>query len=106
MHAKTWRTWTAKERRRLEELRLEGRTAAAIAGILGRSLASIKCRLAQEQIRRPLQIGRWLAVLMQPHTIEGAAREMGTTKWAVKQAKRKLRRAGWAVPDAQTRRMQ
>jgi hypothetical protein len=38
---------------------------------------------------------------MEPHTIAGAARRMGTSKWAVKQAKRKLRRAGFEVPDAQ-----
>lgn len=98
--AKTWRAWTSHELRRLEELRLDGMTAPAIAAELGRTLASVKVRLCEEGFVHVGVSQRWLRVLMRPHTIAGAAAEMGTSKWAVKQQKRKLRRAGFEVPAA------
>lgn len=102
--SKTWRTWTAKEVARLETLRLEGLTPEQIAPAMGRTVASIRNRLRQESIQaRPRHVRtrlRWLDAFRQPHTIRGLAERFGVTVWAVKQAKRKLRRAGFEVPAA------
>ena len=97
--AKTWRTWTVKELRRLEELRLEGKTATQIAGVLGRTLASVKVRLATEGLQRARsrQI-RWLRLFRQPHTLASAAAAMGVGLNAAKRAKNRLRAAGFDVP--------
>lgn len=100
MTRKTWRTWTQNEIRRLEELRLQGRTAAEIARAMGRTEPSVKCQLQANGIAKPSGLARWLPILCKPHTLRSAAQEAGTTKWAVKQAKRKLRRAGFDIPAA------
>jgi hypothetical protein len=73
---------------------------AQIAREMGRSFASIKNRVFQDQVPSSWKMSRWLEVLMRSHTIAGAAEEMGLTKWAVKQAKRKLRRKGFPIPAA------
>ncbi len=101
MTRKTWRTWTRKELQRLEELRLAGLTAQRIADELGRTLASVKCRLCQEEIPRTyLTTNRWLMLLSGPHTIAWAAAEMGVKKPTVIRAKNRLRRAGFRCPPA------
>lgn len=98
--SKTWRSWTVKELRRLEELRLARRTTAEIARELGRTPASVQNRIQQDGLPRAGVGERWLEVLRGPHTIAGAARAMGTTKWAVRQAKFRLRAAGFVLPPA------
>lgn len=100
MRFKTWKTWTTKELERLEALRMDGLSAQRIADQLGRTLASVKCRLAGEGIERPRSL-KWLYVLVKPHGIAELAARMGVTKWAVKQQKRKLRRAGFDIPAAE-----
>lgn len=96
---KTWKGWTVHELDGLERMRLDGLTVEQIAVELGRTVPSVKCRLASEGICRPRSM-RWLQVLNCQHSIAGVAKVMGVTKWAVKQAKRKLRRAGFDIPDA------
>lgn len=99
--AKTWRAWTRKEIDRLETLRVAARTAQQIADELGRSLPAIKCRLQLEGITQANRLAaRWLPILSVPHTMKGAAAAAGASVWAVKQAKRKLRRAGFEIPAA------
>jgi|ERR1051326_3949574 transposase len=100
MACKTWRTWTVKELRLLEELRHEGLSAYAIAERLGRTVASVKNRLAEEGIRKPRRDLVWLRILSHPHTIAGVAQKRGVTTWAVKRAKNRLRRAGFDIPAA------
>lgn len=97
---KTWKTWTEKEIDELERLRLDGLFAHEIAARLGRTVPSVKCRLGAEGIAFPRRLERRLEVLAGEHTIKGAAEKLGVTKWAVKQAKRKLRRAGFDIPAA------
>lgn len=87
---KTWKGWTVKEVRRLESLRLEGKSLAQIAAELGRTKASVSQRLSQEGIDRVRNQWRWLPLLMQPHNIGALAERLGVTKHAVKQAKRRL----------------
>jgi DNA-binding CsgD family transcriptional regulator len=97
---KTWRAWTRKEIDRLEALRLDGRTAKEIAAALGRTEASVKCRIGQEQITGMVRgRQRWLELLAAPIPLKEAARIMGVTVGAVKQQKRKLRRLGFEVAD-------
>src|SRR5437868_377208 len=69
---------------------------------LGRSLASVKNRLRQERLRCPRSaaLNRWLPALSRPHTIAGLAALFGVKKHAVKQAERRLRRAGHDLPPA------
>lgn len=100
MRFKTWRTWTAGELRQLEELRIRAETVDRIAAELERTAGSVRNRLTAERIEAPLRLARWLPILSRPHTIAGAAALMGVTKWAVKQAKRRLRRLGFDVPPA------
>lgn len=96
---KTWRTWTTLELRRLEDLRHRGLTVAQIAADLGRTAASVKCRLTEESILAPGRgnAGRWLALLSRPHTIRGVAAATGLSVWAVKRAKNRLRRRGYRL---------
>ena len=94
---KTWRTWTQKEDYRLEELRMQGATAQEIATALNRTVPSVKNRVNQKRVSlAKRRFDKWLSVLHLP--LKEAARIMGTTVWAVKQKKRKLRRAGFVIP--------
>ena len=96
---KTWRTWTRKEDRRLEDLRLDGLTAAAIAVILNRTVPSVKCRIGFLGAGRVMDgRAKWAAVLADPRPIKETAAMMGVGINAVKQAARKLRRAGFDIP--------
>ncbi|MCC6421056.1 MAG: hypothetical protein IT429_22695 [Gemmataceae bacterium] len=103
MTVKTWRTWTTKELRALAEMRGDGMTAPEIARALGRSLASVRCRLVSERLHcsRSALLHRWLHAFRRPHTIRGLAEEFGVSAWAVKRAKNRLRRAGHLVPAAE-----
>lgn len=96
---KTWKTWTSGDLDRLAELRSAGKTVAECAAALGRSVPSIKCRLASERIVKPADTrnAEWAEVLSQPHTIAGAAEAQGVTTWAVKRAKGRLKARGFDV---------
>ncbi len=98
---KTWRAWTRRQESELEELRTQGLTAREIALRTGRSVAAVKCRLAQLGLKRARAADqRWLELFARPHTIAGLVRLTGLTASAVRGAKRRLRRAGFAVPSA------
>lgn len=95
---KTWRTWTAKEERRLEDLRLSGlsepRCALALSPVL---------RLRPLPLRAPRPVPPAAGVVrpvLAPHDLAGVAARAGVTYGAVKSAKRRLRRAGCFCPDA------
>lgn len=98
---KAWKTWTVKELHRLEEMRLAGRSFEEIAAELGRTVHSAKCRCAIEGVRKPRAAESWLAAFAKPHTTTALARERGVTVWAVRNAKRRLRRAGFDVQPAE-----
>jgi transposase len=100
IETKTWKHWTVKEMARLEEFRLAGLTRQQIAVELGRTFAGVALKLQELGIRRPRALDRWLAILSKPHRIKDVAKEAGVTVSAVKQAKRKLRRAGFDIPRA------
>lgn len=98
---KTWKAWTGGDERQLELLRCQGLSCRTIAERMGRTEAAIKCKLAEFFApKASASRERWLAELLQPHTIAGVAARLGVTKWAVKRAKNRLRRAGIDVPAA------
>lgn len=97
--AKSWRAWTSGELRRLEDLRTEGKTVPACAIALGRSLASVKCRVASEGFvssaaERLAKNAAWTAALTRPHVIAEVAAEFGVSYHAAKRRKYRLRLAG------------
>jgi DNA-directed RNA polymerase specialized sigma24 family protein len=79
---------------------MDGLSTSAIADALGRSLPSVKCRLSAERIFKPRARLVWLDLLSGPHTIRGVAAALGVSYGTVKQTKRRLRRAGFALPPA------
>ncbi len=92
---KTWRTWTVKEIRRLEELRLAGECAAQIARVLGRTYASVRCRIQQEGARRGSRLEKWLPLVTVPHSTVRVARFTGYSLKYVNKVKRVLRAQGF-----------
>jgi predicted transcriptional regulator len=96
---KTWRAWTAGELDRLDELRFAGWTIARIAAELGRTDASIR-NAAKAYEKSRMRAGQYLTAFSARHTIAGVAARLGVTKGAVKQQKRRLRRAGFKVRRA------
>jgi hypothetical protein len=104
---RTWRRWTEAEVLRLEALRLDGLTAREIAALVGRPYLSVRTRLYREGLCRPRTSAlRWLAAFAVPHTIAGVAARLGTTRQVVKNAKTRLRRAGFRVRAAEGGRSQ
>ena len=99
MTTKTWTSWGTLELRTLAELRGDGLTAAAIAAVMGRTLAAVRCKLQVLKLRkrRDALKYKWLPILREPHTIAGVAEALGVTKWAVKAAKQRLRGLGYKV---------
>lgn len=98
---KTWRGWGAADDAELARLRAEGLSAAACAARLGRTLPAVKNRIGLLGLGRTSSlVARWLPLLARPHSLREVARAEGVSVWAVKQAKRKLRRLGHRLPAA------
>lgn len=93
--SRTWKAWTEQELIRLEQLRLEGKTLAAIAAELGRTVPSIRGCCVQEGITKGRALERWLTIFNAPHINAEVAARTGHTLGAVKQMKRRLHRAGF-----------
>jgi hypothetical protein len=102
---KTWVAWTDGQLATLEALRFQGLTCREIAVAMNRTEASIRNAVTQNKFDHvPAGRERWAIVLACPRPIRQTAAIMGTTIWAVKQAARKLRRAGFDIPFVRKRR--
>lgn len=96
---KTWKTWTVKEIRQLEAMRLEGFTVEQAAKALGRSMASVQSKIKRSQdfplISRT--IANYFALVTVEHTNVGVAKILGVTPQAVKKAKQYMRKRGFDI---------
>lgn len=97
---KTWRSWTVKEDRRLEALRMEGIAVAEIARLLDRTVPSVSSRLKGLGVTRPSVLGRYLKFVSLPHTTAEVAKRLGVTPHAIHNAKGRLRGMGISLPPA------
>jgi hypothetical protein len=98
------RFWTTFELERLEVLRRGGAPLADVAAALGRTPKAVEAAVYRNGLTKyrggapkAARRWRWRAVLCQPHTTAGAARDMGVTPKTVRQARRRLRRRGCRV---------
>lgn len=103
---KTWRAWLSKELDRLADLRWQGLSIPEVAAAMGRTEPSVRNALRLNDVGRPVARRKlaWLDALRVPRPIRETAALMGVSHWAVKQAARKLRRAGFDIPFVRRRR--
>lgn len=104
MRQKTYQSWTRKEEERLCALRWEGKSARDCATLLGRTLHSVRCKLAEKGHARPSLAARrlcgaWLAAFRQPHNVREVAERFGVHYTTAQKRKQVLRKAGfWVLP--------
>jgi DNA-binding CsgD family transcriptional regulator len=98
------RNWLESEETRLESLRMQGLQAQEIAGILGRSLHSVKAKLVRIGIAYPLGASAWLDVLNSGITDSEAAKQMGVKINTVRTRRSRLRHLGYEFADGRTMR--
>lgn len=98
---RAYRFWSAGELHRLEELYLAGRAVSAIAAALNRTPSAVHWQAHALGLRRPhLRAQLWLEVFTVPHTYRQVAQAMGVSAKSARQAKQRLRRAGFSLPAA------
>jgi hypothetical protein len=91
------RPWTSQELDQVEELRGQGRTYPEIAALLGRTVRSVSSQGWLYRYWRRSRLGEWLRVLKKPHSLAGAAAEMGTGVAGARSAVRRLRAEGYKI---------
>ncbi len=104
--AHTWRHWTRREELRLEQLRLEGKTAGELATLLGRTERAIKNRVDQLKIPRGWPVlEHWLQVCGGPHSSCSAAEQLNVKPKTVREYKCRLRKMGFILwPECMNRK--
>lgn len=91
----SWRFWTESEEKRLESMRLDGRSRQEIATALGRTVGSVKAKITETQAVKVLRgLTRWVALLSCPHTNAAIAVQLNVKVKTVKSARTRLRRIG------------
>jgi transposase len=93
--------WSQAEEDRLEALRLDGNSAAAIAQMLGRTQSSVENRCHVLAVRKPaMREAAVLALVQEQWTYRVVMQLLGIRRATIKTMIWRLRRKGHTIPHA------
>lgn len=96
----SWRSWTQQEETTLKEMFKDGATTKEVAKQVCRTPDAVRAKAGELGILIARRWPDWLALLSVPYSCCELARKLKVTPNAVKQAKLRLRAAGFEVLDS------